>query len=236
MLKQRFIHVGWRGENHKVWVVDGFDQFLDDFAEEVGGSLNDERCPFGVLLWPSSRTLADYLAEHTPSQPFRTIVELGCGVGFLSCVLAKLYPKATIIACDYEANLESFVQKNAREWGVDDRVHFRPVDWRQSVPDDIRLQCDAVFGADVFYDDSHIRHLPPFASELLRPGGLLMLADPKRYRFGKAMEELQERFALQSIRDEPCALDREGIEEFMVGTGLKDQKISILELRKSGGR
>lgn len=236
MLKQRSISVAWSGENHRVWVVDGFDQFLDDFAAEVGGTLNDERCPFGVLLWPSSRTLADYLVEHAPSQPFRTIVELGCGVGFLSCVLAKIYPKATIIACDYEANLESFVLKNARDWGVADRVSFRSLDWRQKVPDDLRLQCDAVFGADVFYDDSHIRHLPSYASELLRSGGSLLLADPKRYRFGKALEELQDYFALESIRDEHCALDKEGIEDFMIGCGLKDQRISILQLRKSGAR
>ncbi|RYZ49643.1 MAG: hypothetical protein EOP07_24130, partial [Proteobacteria bacterium] len=56
---RRAINVEWNGVQETVWVVDNFDGFLDDFAEEVGGRLDDERCPFGVLLWPSSRTLAD---------------------------------------------------------------------------------------------------------------------------------------------------------------------------------
>src|SRR5688500_8407695 len=103
------IELIWNGQAEKVYVVDNFDGFLDDFAVEVGGQLSDERCPFGVLLWPSSRTLADRFAREKPLRHPKVIIELGCGVGYLSCVLARLYPEAKIYACDYEESLGTFV-------------------------------------------------------------------------------------------------------------------------------
>ncbi|MES2745195.1 MAG: methyltransferase domain-containing protein [Bdellovibrionota bacterium] len=231
VLQDKAIALHWNGQPEKVFVVDNFDGFLDQFAHEVGGNLSDERCPFGVLLWPSSRTLADLFAREKPVRSPQTIIELGCGVGFLSCVLARLYPDAKVYACDYEENLESFVMKNAQMWGVADRVEFRPIDWRESPPRDLIHTADLVVGADVFYDDSHIKHLPIFARQLLRDNGCLVLGDPKRFRFSQAIEELSSLFELLEHTEEKCALDQEGIEEFMIGTGYKEQKISVLSLR-----
>ncbi|MBC7533935.1 MAG: methyltransferase domain-containing protein [Oligoflexus sp.] len=231
-LNQRSIPVQWQGQDYSVWVVDNFDGYLDAFALEVGGNLTDERCPFGVLLWPSSRSLADIFAEVKPLPEAKLIVELGCGVGFLSCVLAKIYPEAKIYACDYEESLGSFVEQNARAWGVEDRVEFRAIDWRREPPSDLLSKADLVVGADLFYDDSHLEHLPPFASQLLKAGGTLVLADPRRFRFSKALEELQKHFHLLEQREEDCALDKEGIEEFMIGAGYREQKISILTLSR----
>ncbi len=231
-LNQRSIPVQWQGQNYPVWVVDNFDGYLDEFAVEVGGNLTDERCPFGVLLWPSSRSLADIFAAKKPLGEARVIVELGCGVGFLSCVLAKIYPEAKIYACDYEESLKSFVEQNAQAWGVSDRVEFQAIDWRKEPPPALLEAADLVVGADVFYDDSHLEHLPAFAQKLLKAEGSLVLADPKRFRFSKALEELQKHFVLNEQREEDCALDKEGIEEFMIGSGYREQKISILTLTR----
>jgi len=230
--QQRSIPVLWQGHTYPVWVVENFDGFLDDFAAEVGGNLTDERCPFGVLLWPSSRTLADVFALERPLDTLTTIVELGCGVGFLSCVLAKLYPEARVIACDYEESLGRFVEKNAEAWGVADRVEFKRIDWRQPAPKDLLTAADLVVGADVFYDDSHLEHLPDFAQQLLVGNGRLIVADPKRFRFSKALDELSKHFLLLTQAEVNCRLDQEGIEEFMIGAGYKEQKIFILTLQK----
>ena len=229
--QHKTIALQWNGSSEKVLVVDNFDGFLDDFAQEVGGNLSDERCPFGVLLWPSSRTLADRFARKRPMPAPKFIVELGCGVGFLSCVLARLYPEAIVHACDYEESLRSFVEKNAKAWGVSDRVIFHPIDWREIPPTALKSQADLVVGADVFYDDSHIKQLPSFAASLLKADGRLVLGDPKRFRFSQAIEELLKDFQLISHEEEVCALDQEGIEEFMIGTGYKEQKISVLTLQ-----
>lgn len=231
-LNQRSISVSWQGRSYAVWVVANFDGYLDEFAAEVGGNLTDERCPFGVLLWPSSRTLADVFAIDKPLSQARVIVELGCGVGFLSCVLAKLYPEATIYACDYEDSLGAFVEQNAQAWEVATRVRFQAIDWRHEPPAELLHAADLVVGADVFYDDSHLDHLPAFAAKLLRAEGKLVLADPKRFRFSKALDELAKHFHLMSQVEETCALDQEGIEEFMIGAGYREQKISILNLRR----
>ncbi len=231
MQGSRVIHLSFLGETRPIHVVDSFDDFLNGFADEVGGQLTDERCPFGVLLWPSARTVARWLVGHEPfprQQPLR-IIELGCGVGFLSCALALLYPQAQILACDYELRLRDYVEANTASWGVQDRVSFQPIDWRKPVPKDLIGTADWVLGADVFYDDSHLKHLPAFARDLLKPHGLLTLADPKRFRFGTAMDILKSLFVLKRWEEEECALDQEGIEDFMVNSGLMKQKVSILE-------
>ncbi len=230
-LKQ--IDVRWGSHHDKVLVSGAFDAYLDAFAGEVGGHLTDERCPFGVLLWPCARALASLLSEEPqifPNKPKR-IIELGCGVGFISCVLARLYPDAEILACDYERELQGLVDGNAKLWGLGDRVRFIPVDWRKAAPAELLASADWVVGTDVFYDDSHLLHLPPFAASLLRPGAYLTLADPKRYRFGRVLELLQERFELVTHEERLTSLKADGIEEFMINFGLSEQLTSILHLK-----
>lgn len=231
MQGSKLIHIEFMNELRPIHVVDSFDAFLDEFADEVGGQLTDERCPFGVLLWPSARIVARWLVKEAPwdrSAPLQ-IIELGCGVGFLSCALALLFPEAQILACDYEANLERYVNANAAAWGVADRVQFQQIDWRQPVPQPWRHQADWVLGADVFYDDSHLKHLPPFARDLLKTDGILTLADPKRFRFGTALDILKTHFTLRRWVEEECHIEKEGIEDFMVNSGVLKQKVSILE-------
>lgn len=234
MRGSRMIHVSFMGEQKPIHVIDSFDDFLEDFAIEVGGQLTDERCPFGVLLWPSARAVARCLAREAPL-PYEAplqIIELGCGVGFLSCALAKLFPRAQVLACDYETRLEAYVEANALAWGVAERVHFQKVDWRQAAPKELLARADWVLGADVFYDDSHLKHLPPFARDLMKADALLTLADPKRFRFGTAMDILKNHFTLNRWVEEECSMDQEGIEEFMINSGVRNQKVSILEFSR----
>ncbi len=231
MQGSKLIHIEFMNEKRPIHVVDSFDDFLDEFAVEVGGQLTDERCPFGVLLWPSARIVARWLVKEAPfdrEAPLE-IIELGCGVGFLSCALALLFPNATILACDYEANLGRYVEANARTWGVENRVSFQQIDWRQPVPKELQGKADWVLGADVFYDDSHLKHLPPFARGLMKPEARLTLADPKRFRFGTALDILKTQFELQRWVEEDCDVEREGIEDFMVNSGVLKMKVSILE-------
>lgn len=233
-MESKLINVDWAGSSRGVWVADQFDGFLDEFASAVGGQLTDERCPFGVLLWPCARTMAQFMADDAAlraAEP-ELIVELGCGVGFISCVLATLYPRAQILACDYEPGLEAMVARNAASWGVAARVSFEKIDWRAPVPDTLKSRADLVVGTDVFYDDSHIKHLPPFAAGLLRADGRMLLADPKRYRFGQALHILKDSFVLERHIELSCSMKQDGIEDFMINAGLEEQNISILDLRK----
>lgn len=232
--QMKAIQLHWNQHPRQVWVVDHFDSYLDEFAEDVGGQLTDEHCPFGVMLWPAARALANLLARSPglgPERP-RRIVELGCGVGFLSCVLASLYPEAEVWACDYEPVLEAYVEANARTWGLGERLRFQELDWRQELPAGWGGTFDWVVGADVFYDDSHIMHLPPCAAALLGPRGRLTLADPKRFRFSLALDRLSELFELENHLTEVCSLEQEGIEEVMINLKSRESLVSILDLRK----
>lgn len=235
MLAHKLIQVSWQGRQQAVAVMDHFEEYFENFSHRVDGQLNDERCPFGVLLWPSARILANQLAAHLPfpSTAVLKIYELGCGVGFLSCALASLLPNSQLIACDYEKDLQAFVELNAKLWGVQSQVQFRHIDWRQACPPAIQDSADWVLGADVFYDASHVTHLPAFAASILKASGRLSFAGPERTHLKQAIESVAEYFTLLASEELYCSTDEDGIEEMMFNKGVREQKITIVHLQKS---
>lgn len=235
MSDHKWIQVNWQGKLMPVAVMYQFENYLEEFSEEVDGQLNAERCPFGVLLWPSARVLAQQLARNLlpPRDSELRIFDLGCGVGFLSCVLARLYPRSQVFACDYEENLKEFVEINAASWGVQSQIHFMAIDWRKPCPEAIRSSADWVLGSDVFYDASHVSCLPNFSAKLLKPGARLTLAGPDRQHLQSALAQFMKNFQLISSKSFYCSTQEDGIEEILYNRGVSKQKINIVHLEKT---
>lgn len=192
----------------EVFMAPSMDKLLDEFiaAEKVDVDFRQQRCPFGAVLWPSARALWLWLNETPsrypqlgahPDNPDFKVIELGCGVGFLSALLAtKTHWKIT--ASDYEPAYADFVKANAQHQGAD-HVDFLTLDWCERLPDHLAGQFDLVIACDVFYDDSHINTVPRIASELLKPTGSFLLADPQRFRFQTALEVISDFFGQRGI-------------------------------------
>jgi 16S rRNA (guanine1207-N2)-methyltransferase len=64
------------------------------------------------------------------------LLDLGCGYGPITCVLATVAPRATVYAVDVNARARALARTNANDAGVGDRVTVCAPD---DVPDDIRF-------------------------------------------------------------------------------------------------
>ena len=111
----------------------------------------------------------------------RHILDIGCGPGVGTCVLAEHFPSASVLAADGSAEMLANVTARAARLGVADRVETRLVE----LPDGI-----ATLGrADLVWASLVLHHVGDEAAALrglgarLEPGGLLALVefgDPMR--------------------------------------------------------
>jgi|1048.fasta_scaffold66195_2 predicted nicotinamide N-methyase len=187
-----------------VWMAPDIDTLLESFidANDADAELSQERrCPFGAVLWPSARALWEWLmaAEDRWQTVAKDIndkdvkaIELGSGVGFFSALLAK-QTQWKLTATDYEPAYEEYLNANCELQGAG-KVPFRTLDWCEATPLDLQHQFDLVIACDVFYDDSHLDSVPRIARELLKPDGILLIADPERFRYTTALEKLKNNF------------------------------------------
>ena len=63
-----------------------------------------------------------------PCGPAGRAADVGCGLGWSSIGIALAYPNATVDGYDVDAPSIEAARRNAREAGVDDRVHFHSLD------------------------------------------------------------------------------------------------------------
>jgi predicted nicotinamide N-methyase len=149
----------------------------------------DERLPYWADVWPSSRALAGVLRGHDGTG--RSLLELGCGVGLVS--VTALRAGFTVTATDYYADALEVTRLNAlRLVGDGDaRLTTRYVDWR-ALPDDLGL-FDVVCAADVLYEREYAELVSETIKRTLRPGGLVLIADPGRAALAPFREEAAKR-------------------------------------------
>lgn len=136
----------------------------------------DERLPYWAELWPSAHVLAGALAARDLAG--LRVVELGCGVGLPSVVAALR--GADVLATDWYDAALAFTAANAAAAGA--RVHTLRLDWN-APPDNLVHPgggFDLALGADVLYEERNGPALAALLPRLLRPGGEVLVADPRR--------------------------------------------------------
>ncbi len=122
-------------------------------------------------LWPTSMTLAAYVARSAFIGVGVRVVEIGCGVGLVGIVAARR--GAEVILTDYSEEAVAAAARNATINGVS--VTTARFDWRDKP--DPKWQPDVLLGADVLYfKESH----EPIARLIARLGCLAILGHPNR--------------------------------------------------------
>ncbi len=143
-----------------------FDALTDDYTASI------ERCfpRYREMLW----AVLDYLpGDHR----LDSILELGCGTGNLSVLVAKAFPNSSLHVVDVSG--ESLEACRGR-LGTEDRFHFTEQDFR-------RLDFDAT-SFDLVVSSIAIHHLRSEEKRSLfervhawlKPGGILAYADQCR--------------------------------------------------------
>jgi SAM-dependent methyltransferase len=135
------------------------------------------------LLDLDAEVLHDYLSgaigwvyETAADRPVRRILDLGCGTGSGTMLLAQRFAGADVVAVDQSAEMLGRVRARARDLGLADRV--------QTVEANLDEAWPATGALDLTWMSKALHHLADPSRGLaqifaaLRPGGLLAVAEP----------------------------------------------------------
>jgi predicted nicotinamide N-methyase len=201
--------VVWAGHTLDILRPKSVDDLIseDDFNR-------DGRLPYWADVWPSALGLATRIANERGGD--RRLLELGCAVGFVACLAAKVGFRVT--ATDYYPEACDFTRLNA--WR--NRLPIpetRVVDWRQ-YPDDLR-DFDVVIASDVLYEKPYCDLVAACVAHSLARDGLGILTDPQR--------TLAAGFPAAAVRAGLFVVERAGIPVEKDG---RNQVIDLYELRR----
>ena len=121
---------------------------------------------------PRLRPALDLLARIPLEKPGE-IVDLGCGTGNVTCLLAERWPQARITGVDSSPEM---LKKANETPGVIDWVEGDAADWRPQRPVDLLFSNAALHWLD------HHDRLFPCLVDCLKPGGYLAVQIPNNYR------------------------------------------------------
>ena len=150
-------------------------QLIDESCEDDSPSLQ----PYWAHAWESSIGLCETLGRESLQN--QDLLDLGCGLGLLGAFVAAR--GARVLMVDAVPSAMLFARFNSWPWR--ERCQVRTIDWRT---DRLRQRFDLIAGADIVYDKTDWQVLLEFWSYHLKPGGRVVLAEPKR-QSGKEFKE-----------------------------------------------
>lgn len=137
-------------------------------------SRENERLPYGVMLWPSSIALAHDLLARAEQLRGKRVLELGAGTGIPGIVAARY--AARVLQVDRSEPALHVCRLNV-ERNRATNVQVKHADWDEFHSDE---PFDLIVGADVLYATSKHARLRTICEQYLAPGGLALFADPLR--------------------------------------------------------
>ncbi len=136
--------------------------FVYTFDNPIRGLVHDPAAIFGPYVSPGM-----------------TVIDVGCGGGFTTLGLARLVGgSGRVIAVDVQERMLAMVRRRARRAGLSDRI-----DTHRCTFASLGIEAEADF-ADVFWMVHEVQDRERFFGELhalLRPGGQLLVAEPRRH-------------------------------------------------------
>jgi len=153
-----------------------YEELLAD-QRVAAGFEADEYLPYWAEFWPASVLLAEEVAAWGPAPgdgPPPSVLDLGCGLGLISLVAARL--GYCVTACDWDEHALCFVRENARLNQIPAPATAR-VDWRRSYPE---LRANRIVAAEVLYEERSLEPVARFIRDHLEPGGFGLVCDAYR--------------------------------------------------------
>jgi len=113
-------------------------------------------------------------------EPGMTVLDPGCGFGYLSLPLARLVgPGGRVLSVDIEPRAVARLRRRARRAGLAERIDARACKSRDLGLDEFRGEVDLVF---VIHTLHEFEDLPGFLGQvarLLKPGGRMLVVEPR---------------------------------------------------------
>jgi predicted nicotinamide N-methyase len=201
--------VVWAGHTLDILRPKSVDDLIseDDFNR-------DGRLPYWADVWPSALGLATRVATERGNG--RRLLELGCAVGFVACLAAKVGFEVT--ATDYYVEACEFTRLNAYRNGLTIPA-TGVVDWRE-YPADLH-DFDVVIASDVLYEKPYCDLVATCFTRSLALDGLGLLTDPQR-TLAEGFPAAVERAGLRVAHRAGIPVEKEG----------RHQVIDLYELRR----
>lgn len=189
-------HVG--GSDYRIRALLNRQQYADPDGSAERAGVSPASWPLFGVVWPAGLALAEEMS-HFPIAGKR-ILELGCGIGLTSLVLARR--GADITACDYHPLAETFLQHNAALNALAP-ITFLTAPWLG--PNPLLGRYDLIIGSDLLYERDHAALLAGFIGLHANPAAQILIADPGRGYAGSFSALLLAQGYLRTIQAMPMA-------------------------------
>lgn len=135
----------------------------------------DDIIPYWAELWPSALGMSQYLLRNNAIRAGETVLELGCGLGLPGIIAGKMGGEVTL--SDHLAPALDFAEENWKLNLPDRDVQLRQLDFRRN---NLKPPVDCLLASDITYDAINLPFLPDAFRQLTKPGGRVILSDPRR--------------------------------------------------------
>jgi predicted nicotinamide N-methyase len=144
----------------------------------------------GLQLWAGSLLMADYLLSHPETVRGKKVLEIGCGVGFISIIHSRISGVHEILCTDYlpcvlklaehnyQGNLHGVCKAKFEQFDLTDSS-----DKFQSKLKQLNFEPDIVLAGDVTYSPELTEAFVMHLKWLLKPGKRAILSLKKRMVF-----------------------------------------------------
>jgi predicted nicotinamide N-methyase len=165
------LHVG--DSDFRIRALLNKQQFSDPDGVAERAGVSPASWPLFGVVWPAGLALAETMSRFPVDG--KNILEIGCGLGLSSLVLARR--GARITACDHHPLAEDFLRQNAELNGLAP-LSFLNAPWLGPNP---LIGCyDLIIGSDLLYERDHAALLAGFISHHANPAAQVLIADPGR--------------------------------------------------------
>ena len=133
------------------------------------------------LIHEPARTVGPYV------RPGMTALDVGCGMGVFSIAIAELVgPGGRVIAADVQPQMLRVLQRRAARAGVADRIRVHRCEPRHL---GVTTPCDFALAFAMLHEVPDPARLLAGIHACLKPGGRLLLAEPRLHVSARAFDD-----------------------------------------------
>lgn len=169
-------------------------------------------------------TIADSIVKASGIKPESTVVDVGCGTGFLTQHVAKLTQNSgKIVGVDLSPSMLQVARDSLAKLGLLESVEFRVGD-AENLPLDDSF-ADAVVGNMVLHHCPRPKRAISEMTRVLREGGRLAIAD---------LEKHNERWLQDEMADRWLGFELAKARKWLEDAGLEDVKVELARTKCCG--
>ena len=106
-------------------------QYIEGKANFMGENfMVDSRV---LIPRPETEELVERIGVYFEDKPPQKILELGTGSGVIALSLARMFPKAEIIATDISRDALTVAERNSEDQGLSEQISFIESDWFEGI-------------------------------------------------------------------------------------------------------